>query len=117
METHRARGENVNELEDAMIRLRLGLRRLVGVLSQLVNIPRLSGCLCCGRTWHVAKCHPTVYYAGGGCFPLCEDCWSDLTVAEREPYYLQLYEMWLRQGRERSEEEWQAIHQAVMDGK
>lgn len=44
-------------------------------------------CRCCGRTWNVCECHPTQYDEGEACFPLCEECWSQLTPETRLPYY------------------------------
>jgi len=36
-----------------------------------------------------------MYGEGIGCFPLCVDCWPELTPEERLPFYRQLYEHWL----------------------
>lgn len=35
------------------------------------------------------------------CFPLCEHCWSGLTVAERIPYYQALVDRWIVAARAR----------------
>jgi len=56
--------------------------------------PWYGTCLRCGMPWKFTSGHTTNYRAGDGCFPLCEDCWSRLTPAERLPYYMQLIEMW-----------------------
>jgi hypothetical protein len=41
--------------------------------------------------------HYTQYSEGSGMFPLCEDCWSDLSIKERLPYYTQLVQQWIKQ--------------------
>jgi hypothetical protein len=53
----------------------------------------------------------------GGCFALCERCWSELTPRERLPYYLQIWELWKRQGIHRSEKVWFLLEEAILNGK
>lgn len=40
------------------------------------------------------KSHSTPYSVEGGCFPLCQSCWSMLTPQERLPYYEDLWHVW-----------------------
>lgn len=47
----------------------------------------LSCCMKCGDTWNWKKWHHTQYTQSSGCFPLCEECWSSLTIEQRVPYY------------------------------
>lgn len=86
-----------------------------------------SGCFRCGGTWDYAQYHSTDYTGnGGGCFPLCEPCWSGLTPEERLPYYALLVGLWLDReqmtfdGWEKyaveSIEKWPAIRDAVLRG-
>jgi hypothetical protein len=75
-------------------------------------------CLRCGRTWEVNGQHITpvqqegVEYIGepGGCFPLCEQCWSELKTADaRLFYYRLLFDSWGSDSSYR----WPEIEQAV----
>jgi hypothetical protein len=53
-----------------------------------------SFCSCCGNTWDKMVPHTTWYSISGGCFPLCELCWSLLTIEERLPHYEALVSKW-----------------------
>lgn len=69
-----------------------------------------GGCLRCGDSWSWKPSHTTYYgnaqaqpskdhpspeiVASKGCFPLCEECWSSLTIRQRLPYYETLVDMW-----------------------
>ncbi len=76
--------------------------------------PTLSGCRMCGRVWRICREHDTPYSANKGCFPLCEDCWSELTPETRLPYYELL---WYETGDGEPIEAWEAIQAAVLAGK
>jgi hypothetical protein len=56
--------------------------------------PGYSTCYRCHRPWKFVTAHVTRYEAASSCFPLCESCWGALTVAERIPYYHQLWVGW-----------------------
>lgn len=56
--------------------------------------PGYSHCYRCGMPWKFTESHSTMYDGGRGCFPLCEDCWSDLTPDERLPFYERLISDW-----------------------
>ncbi len=106
-------------------------RWLVGEVDRIAH-PTTGYCLRCGRTWRCLgiKGHTTPFClvdAGGictaplheeglrfhaGCFPLCEDCWSELTPEARLPYYRLLSEF---NGRGDEIEE-KAIEFAVLAG-
>jgi hypothetical protein len=79
--------------------LLLGLRRIQGLIDR-INWPKWAFCYCCGRTYNQIEKHVTIYHENGGyelsfgCFPLCEWCWSRLTIDERLPYYHRLIEAW-----------------------
>lgn len=96
------------------------VRRLLGEASRLL-FPSYSWCGHCTRTWNVCKCHITDYmyenFITWGCFPLCEDCWKELTIEERLPYYEKLWETWLAQDTDKTEKEHAAILKAVQNGK
>ena len=66
-------------------------------MARLLN-PYYGTCGRCGRPWNVCKPHTTDYKIGYGCFPLCEDCWGELTPEKRLPYYRKLYDRWEREG-------------------
>lgn len=48
-------------------------------------------------------------------FPLCEQCWSELTPQNRLPFYRVLFEQWRFLGSEYHE--WADIERAVLEGK
>jgi len=57
-----------------------------------------GGCYRCGDTWNWKTAHSTPYEEGRACFPLCEECWSELTPDERLPYYEELVAVWGERG-------------------
>jgi hypothetical protein len=76
---------------------KLALRKIVGNLAR-PNYPGYSHCYRCGRPWPICTHHITPIDANSGCFPLCEDCWVELTPKERLPFYYQLIAEWESQG-------------------
>lgn len=74
------------------------LRRVFGVLTGWALLPTWW-CGRCHVSWRLTEHHLTPYDEGGGCFPLCEWCWSRLTPAERRPYYERLMAHWVSQCR------------------
>lgn len=110
---------------------RLFVRQIEGALSRLAS-PTYSSCFRCGRTWNTCRNHSTPYswhtpYPGGvkrpasACFPLCEDCWGELTRAQRLPYYRQMFDEWESGGEcdhngVSWEETWERISESVMAG-
>ena len=61
-------------------------------------------------------------------FPLCSDCWTELSPEDRLPYYRSLYERWLgddemyeairgQPAPKRPPEQWEQIRSAVLAGK
>lgn len=68
---------------------------LLAPIARLFS-PGYSHCRHCGFPWNCVNHHVTTYTEGRGMFPLCETCWSKLTVEERIPYYVQLWEEWNR---------------------
>lgn len=56
-----------------------------------------GGCLRCADTWNWKPCHVTRYVIGtgtGGVFPLCEECWLELSVEHRLVFYEALFIQW-----------------------
>ena len=53
-----------------------------------------DGCERCRRSWRETKGHVTKLGTNRGMYPLCESCWSKLTVEARLPYYAKLLERW-----------------------
>lgn len=104
----------------------LWCRKVVGAISQIVK-PFQSECGRCGRTWAFADEHMTWYEPrdctvkrperGSGCFPLCETCWSELTIEERLPYYQELFLYWKSIGSAKTQEDWENMRIAVEMGK
>jgi len=89
----------------------LSNRRLYSVFYRLAH-PSYSSCRHCGMPWSNVEGHSTYYTEGRGCFPLCEDCWSSLTIEERLPYYKQLWSSWPI-----PKPDWNLIEKAVKEGK
>lgn len=74
--------------------MKLLIRKMKGWSSRIKN-PDYSSCGHCGRTWDTCKYHATPYTNNSaGCFPLCEDCWSELSIEERLPHYMRLVDSW-----------------------
>ena len=96
--------------------MKLRLRKFVGALVKLLPCSWGYGdCGRCHRTWNICDGHDTDYGDGWGCFPLCKECWSELTIEERLPYYYDL--VFKTGGGENERHEWGKICQAVLDGK
>lgn len=107
---------------------RLGWR--VGRISRLVS-PGYGWCKRCLTTWNFVEGHTTIYEQGpgfeimgrrfpgasSGCFPLCEKCWRACTIAERLPYYRELWDTWVAQGTDKTIETWLCIAAAVREGR
>lgn len=55
-----------------------------------------GSCACCGESWKYGKWHDTPHGERHACFPLCESCWSALSIVQRMPYYAQLVADWER---------------------
>lgn len=101
-------------------------RRARGVLDRLLH-PSFGSCGRCGMTWATVKGHETPYewfgefteangerVAAAACFPLCVECWTDLTPAERLPYYRALFTRWELYGRDSAD--WSKIESSVLQG-
>jgi len=76
-----------------------------------------TGIGCCERctiTWHDAKYHSTSINSNSGMFPLCEECWQELSPAERVPFYGALWAAWHQWGK--PDIAWLDIEDAVMKG-
>jgi len=70
----------------------------IGRISNLLA-PGYSHCKKCHTNWRFVKGHSTyVPGTGRGLFPLCEQCWEELTPEQRLPYYQQLYNEWKGEG-------------------
>ena len=95
----------------------LATRRLHAILRPSLSY---SGCRRCWRSWRIAEGHYTEYKAWTAedpvrrsCFPLCRECWAELTPDERLPYYRQLVEKWSGDSAER----WPEVEAAVRAGR
>lgn len=81
--------------------------------------PGYSSCFRCQTAWKFVDGHSTPITKNTGCFPLCEDCWSELTPDQRLPFYYVLFSQWewsaSQDGRE-FEKQWQDIEDAVLAG-
>ena len=58
----------------------------------------LIDCYRCHVLWRVGNTHSTQWSRSSGTFPLCESCWSDLTIEQRIPYYDRLVDDWVKSG-------------------
>jgi hypothetical protein len=56
--------------------------------------------------------HQVIVANGTGCSPLCEQCWSNLTIAQRLPYYHKM--LWDHGGIETNK--WPRLKAAVLAG-
>lgn len=61
--------------------------------------------------------HEVVVANGDGCFPLCEQCWGELTPEQRLPYYRTLLDSWKSHGNPEVESKWTGMKAAVLAGK
>jgi hypothetical protein len=84
-----------------------------------LSYPGYGRCYRCQRNWKICNSHCTMFKedkeGAEGCFPLCQECWEELTPDQRLVYYQQLWAEWLVWG-ERPMEEWQSIENAVKQG-
>lgn len=100
----------------------MNMRKIIGRISQFL-FPFYGFCYCCGRTWNVCNEHVTNYQSNHGrlvtrgCFPLCERCWQELTIEERLPYYEKLWDGWVKQGTDKTDDTKNLIILAVREGK
>lgn len=99
------------------------MRRNRGIVFSIRNwlsgvfTPNYGCCGACGGFWNVVEGHHTFYTSGRGCFPLCEQCWTDLaTPAARLPYYRDLFDHWCESSPHPASQ-WEAIEHAVLAGK
>lgn len=102
--------------------MNLPTRKLLGMMSRIAFYS-YSWCGVCKRTWNICEKHSTEYKTEmdgmitWGCFPLCEECWQDLTIEQRIPYYEDLWQDWLQQETDKTEEDHQSMLKAVREGK
>lgn len=92
----------------------LFLRRFIARLLNPFS-PGYSGCGRCHRNWRICISHGTKISGEEGVFPLCRDCWKELSIEERLPYYRALWNQWQAWG-DSSDEEWERIEEAVRSG-
>lgn len=79
--------------------------------------PNFGTCYRCDFPWAIVRSHSTQYDVSWGCFPLCEDCWTELQAPEyRMPYYRELIEDWKKDGATDAETKWPLIEAAVRKG-
>ncbi len=96
--------------------MKLKTRKIIGTILKEFALG-YSSCQRCGIPWKFTKSHSTRYNETKGCFPLCEDCWKELTPKERFPFYMDLILKWEFDSiLERAKVEKQ-IQRAVLDGK
>lgn len=96
-----------------MSKLNLAFRRYTAKLHN-PHHPGISGCYRCYRNWMICQGHDTQFNARSAMFPLCEECWQELTPQTRLPYYRQLWDDW---NDSYPKDEWDAIEAAVREGK
>lgn len=65
-----------------------------GYISRLMSPPGYGSCAKCHTTWKFVEGHCTKYAEDAGMFPLCEECWAELTPTTRLPYYQDLWDTW-----------------------
>jgi hypothetical protein len=91
--------------------MKIMLRKIKGLLLKPLALG-YGSCGCCGVPWKFTKRHTTDYSSISGCFPLCEKCWSELSIDDRVIYYYRLVcQVWNRP------EVWETVYKAVKEGK
>ena len=87
-------------------------RLIAGAMARIVS-PGYGWCSCCGRPWTICKGKVV-----GQAFPLCEECFSEMTPQERVPHFLALFQDWQMSseinGRPFSRD-WSAMRDAVLN--
>ena len=96
--------------------MRLKVRRFIGFIARFFY-PGFSTCGRCSRPWPVCTGHDTPITQNSSCFPLCEDCWQELTVENRLPYYAALFRDWQRFSDDDNGESWAKVKENVLAGK
>jgi len=98
-------------------------RRISGYFGRWFA-PGYSACGRCRRPWKFCDGHSTRYSDSHGCFPLCEQCWLELTVEQRMPFYRYLvWGTWASSYcscancRPELESLWNEVEQAVLAGR
>jgi hypothetical protein len=83
------------------------------------DFPGYGTCLYCHRNWKICEPHNTPYQFTYSdqlplreCFPLCEECWQELSIEERLPYYRKLWVIW----QTGDIEQWLLMEKAVRKG-
>lgn len=110
--THRYAHGKFDKRSSTLLYARL---QVAPILQRIV--PYQSTCRRCEIPWAFLTSHTTYYTQGQGIFPLCEDCWGQLsTPAERLPYYKELLEKWKQDGL-KDDDTYDAVIAAVMEGK
>jgi hypothetical protein len=77
------------------------------------NDPRISTCNRCGGGWNWKEGH-TVYYTTShhsGMFPICEDCWKEITPEERFHYCHELSMRWAMSGHPKLNIDWGVVRE------
>lgn len=88
------------------------MRWRIGRLSDVLA-PGYGACARCHTNWHFCDGHSTTATnSSWGMFPLCEQCWSELTPELRLPYYRKLFDRWPRD----EHQSWEALSDAVLAG-
>lgn len=108
-------GEYYDRTEGSTVNLSLKTRKALGAAASLV-MPGYSTCHRCFRPWSICDGHVTNYSRHRGCFPLCTDCWGELTPSDRLQFYRQLWNEWRGQGH-KDDSTWEQIEAAVLAGK
>jgi hypothetical protein len=83
----------------------------IGRLGDFI-VPGYGSCYKCRTNWFFVEGHTTLFGPSGGGFPLCEQCWQELTPEQRLPFYRQLFENW----QPHSNYSWAEIEAAVLRG-
>ena len=99
--------------------MKLKIRRLIGKIANCF-LKKCGKCYRCGRQWQICKEHLTPYIEGHSCFPLCEECWQELTPQTRLPFYRELWELWNSEDENDNgvpySEIWRCLKISVLDG-
>ena len=77
-----------------------------------------GNCSCCHDSWMYKESHTTYYTEYKGTFPLCEECWSRMTIEQRLHHYHVIVDNWVHSRNLSEREEYrELLIKAVMEGK
>ena len=72
-----------------------------------------SGCNRCGDRWNWKEKHIVPYGNASGMFPLCEECYQQISPKERYHYCRELAREWEKWGSSEDDIDWDIVREHV----